>query len=60
MIEFVQTTQPEKWDGLVKLYGTSAGTHLTKRVESQIDSRGTVEVLRHGIDDQNVKGIKVA
>ncbi len=44
----------------MKLYGASAGSQLAKRVASQIDSRGTVDVMRHGFDDQNVKGIKVA
>ena len=60
LVEFVQTTQPEAWDGLVKLYGASAGRQFAKRVAKQIDERGTIEVLRHGIDDQNVKGFKVA
>ncbi len=60
LIEFVQTTQPGAWDGLVKLYGSAAGAHLAKRAAKQIDARGTVDVLRHGFDDQNVKGIRVA
>jgi type I restriction enzyme R subunit len=60
LVEFVQTTQPDKWDGLVKLYGASAGGQLAERAASQIDSRGTVEVMHHGFDDQNVKGSKVA
>jgi hypothetical protein len=57
LVEFVQHTQPEKWDGLVKLYGASARAKLAKRVARQIDARGTVDVLRHGIDEQN-KGVR--
>ena len=60
LVDFVQHTQPEKWDGLVKLYGASAGAKLAKRVAKQIDARGTVDVLRHGIDEQNVKSIRLA
>ena len=43
----------------MKLYGASAADHLVKRVAKQIDARGTVDVTRHGFDDQNVKGAKV-
>jgi type I restriction enzyme R subunit len=32
LVEFVQHTQPEKWDGLVKLYGASAGAKLRRRM----------------------------
>ncbi len=60
LIEFVQTTQPDAWDGLVKLHGPSASSHLVKRAAKQIDERGAVDVLRHGFDDNNVKDIRVA
>jgi len=41
LVEFVRTTQPEAWDSLVRLYGSSAETQLAKRLTKQIDTRGT-------------------
>ena len=60
LVEFVQTTQPDAWDGLVKLYGPAASSQLVRRAAKQIDERGAVDVLRHGFDDNNVKDIRVA
>ena len=46
----MQTTQSKAWDALIKNYGLSAGDTLLTRLRGQIDQRGTMDVLRHGIE----------
>jgi type I restriction enzyme, R subunit len=48
-IAWVQATQPTAWDALVKNHGAKAAETLLDRVRSEIDTRGTLDVLRHGI-----------
>ena len=58
LFEFIQTTQPDQWDQLVAVYGgdeTQARTGFAKRLATQLDKRGTVDVLRHGVMDRNVR-----
>jgi type I restriction enzyme, R subunit len=50
VLAWVQATQPEAWQTLEKNHGTRAGETLLSRVRDQIDQRGTLDVLRHGID----------
>jgi type I restriction enzyme, R subunit len=62
LFEFIEVTQPSVWHSLVGRYGNdenSARTGFAKRVASEIDARGTVEVLRHGVVDLGVT-IRVA
>ncbi len=49
VIAWVQATQPTAWDALVKNHGAKAADTLLDRVRSEIDTRGTLDVLRHGI-----------
>ena len=49
VIGWVQATQPTAWDALVKNHGPHAADTLLDRVRSEIDARGTLDVLRHGI-----------
>ena len=49
VIAWVQTTQPTAWDVLVKNHGSNAATTLLDRLRSEMDTRGTLDVLRHGI-----------
>ena len=58
LFRFIEETQPEKWEKLVKAHGGDeevAYRKLAQRLAQQIDERGTVDVLRHGIRDQNVE-----
>ena len=59
LFEFIETTQPERWDKLVDAgYGGDpvvARAKFVQRVASQLDKRGTVDVLRRGVTDYNVK-----
>jgi len=58
LFAFVDTTQPTAWANLVKAHGGDSGharQRLAQRLAQQIDERGTVDVLRHGVRDQNVE-----
>ena len=50
LISWVQATQPEAWETLTKNHGTKAEDTLLDRLREQIDQRGTLEVLRHGVE----------
>lgn len=54
---FVEETQGREWERLVKLHGgdaTSARERFTERLVRELDARGTVDVLRHGVVDLGV------
>jgi len=55
LFSFIEATQPKKWKALVdRGYGTDvaeAKRGFAKRLASEIDLRGTVDVLRHGVTD---------
>jgi type I restriction enzyme R subunit len=50
VLAWVQTTQPDAWETLTKNHGARAGDTLLDRLRAQIDQRGTLDVLRHGIE----------
>lgn len=50
VLTWVQTTQPKAWEALVKNHGASAETTLLDRIRKQLDDRGTLDVLRHGVE----------
>ena len=50
MRAWVQATQPKAWDTLAKNHGSKAEDTLLARVRDQLDQRGTLDVLRHGIE----------
>jgi type I restriction enzyme R subunit len=50
VIGWVQATQPKAWDALGKNHGAAAETVLLDRLRKQLDERGTLEVLRFGIE----------
>ena len=58
LFAFIGATQVKSWDALVaRGYGGNVGDAqrgLARRLASEIDSRGTVDVLRHGVDDFGV------
>ena len=61
VLAWVQATQPEAWQVLLKNHGTLAGETLLKRLRDQLDRRGTLDVLRHGIELLGLKQpLKVA
>lgn len=50
VLAWVQTTQPDAWAALSKTHGVHAETMLLDRLRKQLDERGTLEVLRVGVD----------
>ena len=50
VLAWVQATQPKAWDNLVKNHGDLAGEALLTRLRDQLDKRGTLDVLRHGLE----------
>lgn len=50
LVAWVQTTQAKAWDALTKSHGAAAEATLLDRLRKQLDERGTLEVLRFGID----------
>lgn len=53
---WVQQTQPKAWEVLSRSHGAGAETALLDRVRKQIDDRGTLDVIRHGIEMVGVRG----
>ena len=50
LLAWVQETQPDAWAALVKNHGAKAADTLLARLRDELDKRGTLDVLRHGID----------
>jgi type I restriction enzyme R subunit len=50
VLAWVQITQPKAWETLTKNHGAQAGETLLARLRDQLDQRGTLDVLRHGIE----------
>ncbi len=57
LFRFVDATQADPWRELVKRYGGADGvarSRFADRLASELDKRGVVDVLRHGVVDQGV------
>ena len=50
VLAWVQDAQPTAWEALSKNHGAKAGETLLARLREQLDKRGTLDVLRHGIE----------
>jgi type I restriction enzyme R subunit len=50
VLAWLQATQPQAWETLSKNHGVSAETTLLDRLRKQLDDRGTLDVLRHGVE----------
>lgn len=55
VIDFIQSTQPKQWAKLKKVYKDRAREHFLERLASEIDKRGTLDVLRKGVKDSGSK-----
>ena len=56
-LAWVQTTQPAAWQALEKSFGGKALDVLLDRLRDQIITRGTLEVLRNGMELHPVRGV---
>lgn len=50
VLAWVQETQPKAWETLSKNHGAAAEAALLDRIRKQLDDRGTLDVLRHGVE----------
>lgn len=57
LFEFIQKTQIQNWERLIVLHGDAekASLKFSTRLGSELDQRGTIDVLRKGIVDLGVK-----
>lgn len=50
VLAWVQGTQPKAWEGLTKSHGAAAEATLLDRIRKGLDDRGTLDVLRIGVE----------
>lgn len=50
LIAWLQATQPESWNTLLKNNGSAAENIVLDRVRKALDDRGTLDVLRNGVE----------
>jgi len=50
VLAWVAATQPKAWETLDKNHGASGRDTLLGRLRTELDKRGTLDVLRHGIE----------
>ncbi len=57
LFAFIEATQAEEWGRLAKLHGgeSKARERFADRLAKELDARGTVDVLRHGVVDLGVR-----
>jgi type I restriction enzyme R subunit len=57
VLAFVHATQKRAWDALAARHGReeAARTGFLRRLAKELDERGTVDVLRHGVKDLGVE-----
>ncbi len=56
VIAWLQETQPTAWETLAKTFGVRADEILLDRLRDQLNTRGTLDVLRNGIELHPVRG----
>ena len=54
VIDFIQRTQPEKWESLKEIYGVDTENKVLGRISSEIAKRGVIDVLRGQVTDRGV------
>ena len=51
VLDFVLATQPKEWRRLTQHYGVQVKERFLKRLSSEIERRGALDVLRRGVKD---------
>lgn len=56
LFAFIGATQSKSWEQLTRLHGrgSTAKTKFADRLATELDNRGTVDVLRHGVVDHGI------
>lgn len=55
ILEFIQNTQPEAWQKLSAIHGDDVVPKFIQRLYKELEFRGMLDVLRHGITDYGVR-----
>ncbi|MFY7942506.1 MAG: type I restriction endonuclease, partial [Burkholderiaceae bacterium] len=55
LLAWVEATQPESWQRLNKSHGQALAAVLAERVRKSLNERGTLEVLRRGVEMLGLK-----
>ena len=54
VIDFIKTTQPEKWERLTEIYDLDTRNKILSRISSEVSKRGIIDVLRNPVVDRGV------
>jgi type I restriction enzyme, R subunit len=55
VLEFVQTSQQNEWQKMVAFFQDGAEAKFIQRLVKELDLRGMLDVVRHGITDSGIK-----
>lgn len=55
LLAWIESTQPDAWQTLTKNYGTTLATVLAERIRKNMNERGTLDVLRRGVEMLGLK-----
>jgi len=55
VVDFVLATQPKEWQKLTQHHGAAVKEQFLKRLASEIERRGALDVLRQGLKDSGCK-----
>ncbi|MDP2186122.1 MAG: type I restriction endonuclease [Xanthomonadales bacterium] len=55
LLAWIEATQPDSWQRLTKTHGPVAGERIAERVRKNLNERGTLEVLRRGVEMLGLK-----
>lgn len=50
LLAWIETTRPDTWQRLTKTHGAALGKTLAERVRKNLNERGTLDVLRRGVE----------
>ena len=55
VINFLQQSQPQKWEKIFSIHGSDAHNRVIQRLYKELDLRGSLDVLRNGFVDYGVR-----
>lgn len=55
LFAFIKESQPDQWQRLCEIHGVEVDIRFLQRLVKELDNRGTLDVLRHGIIDYGVR-----
>jgi type I restriction enzyme, R subunit len=55
LLAWIEATQPDSWQRLLKTHGKQLGERLADRIRKNLDERGTLDVLRRGVEMLGLK-----